>query len=156
IDRAFNASRPTSLSVGLARIQSRVGDLGRRYLSAPRGILVEHPFLDPRLLRFCLGIHARIEPWPRGVLKPVLNAAMNGILPDSIRSRPKAGFFNEPYFRGLARNVSTLRAVIGRAVAPASEWLDSNALLRSLEQSLLGIGNRRIQLDRLDLTLSLL
>ena len=117
-------------------------------------MLVEHPFLDPRLICFLLGLHARVAPQPRSRPKPILVEAMRGILPDSIRLRHKGGFFNEPYFRGLAQHLSKLEKLFfsGQAVTP--DWLDSHALLHCLRQSALGIGNDRIQLDRLNITLS--
>jgi asparagine synthase (glutamine-hydrolysing) len=148
------AGCPSLLSVALSKIAGRTGDLGRWYLSAPQGILVEHPFLDPRLICFLLGVHARVPPPPRGVAKPVLVEAMKGVLPDSIRLRSKAGFFNEPYFRGLARHAAELEAVVRSAGSAAPDWLDAETLVHCVRQSALGIGNDRIQMDRLNVTLS--
>jgi asparagine synthase (glutamine-hydrolysing) len=152
--RFHQANRDTMLSVALEKIAGRSGDLGRWYLSAPRGILVEHPFLDPRLLCFLLGVHARVAPQPRTVSKPVLVEAMKGILPDSVRLRAKAGFFNEPYFRGLAYHATELEKLFCSGNSTPPEWLDQDVLRHCLRQSAMGIGNDRTQLDRLNVTLS--
>src|SRR5262249_37702162 len=62
----FFHCRPTVLSIARAKVLNRAGDAGRWYLSTPRGMLVCHPFLDARVLRYSLGIHARVPPLPRG------------------------------------------------------------------------------------------
>jgi asparagine synthase (glutamine-hydrolysing) len=153
VRRTYHGSCPTVLSVALAKVEARVGDLGRYYLSAPRGILTEHPFLDPRLISYSLGIHARIDPPPRTTPKPILGAAMREILPEEIRTRPKAGFFNEPYFRGVSRHLPRLEALVSAAPSDVDDWIDRRVLIECLRRSALGIGNLRIQMDRLNLTL---
>lgn len=150
----YHKGRSTILSLALERIATRSGDLGRWNLSAPRGILVEHPFLDPRLIRFMLGVHATVPPMPRTSTKPILVEAMQGILPDSIRLRNKAGFFNEPYFRGIAQHAGVLERLLTSSEHPTPDWLDKDELLYCLRQSALGIGNYRIQMDRLNVTFS--
>jgi asparagine synthase (glutamine-hydrolysing) len=125
--RHLQPGRPTVLSVALAKIASRTGDLG---------------------------VHARLAPQPRSTPKPILVEAMKGVLPDSIRLRNKAGFFNEPYFRGVARYAAELERLMDSKSLPIPDWLEPAALLHCLRQSALGIGNDRIQMDRLNVTLS--
>lgn len=152
-----HGSRPAVLNVALNSVRGRTGDLGRWYLCAPKGIALIHPFLDARVIRFCLGMHARIRPWPRETPKPILAEAMRGVLPEFVRTRPKAGFFNEPYFRGIAQHLPVLEGLVQRVTARHDlDWLNPAALLECLRMSALGIGNRRIQLDRINLTLSYL
>jgi asparagine synthase (glutamine-hydrolysing) len=152
----FFACKPTVLSVARSYVLNRAGDAGRWYLSTPAGMLVCHPFLDARVLRYSLGIHARIPPLPRGRPKPILAEAMRGVLPEEVRTRPKAGFFNEPCFRGVARHLGQLEALVRAAGVDDLGLIDKATLLSCLRQSALGIGNARIQLDRMNLTLSLL
>ena len=152
----FYACRPTVLSVARAKILNRTGDMGRWHLSTHRGSLLYHPFLDTRLLKYCLGIHARFDPLPRGQPKPLLADAMKGILPEEIRTRPKAGFFNEPYFRGIAKHLPELEALVRETPADDLGFLNRQSLIECLQQSALGIGNARVQLDRMNLTLSML
>jgi asparagine synthase (glutamine-hydrolysing) len=158
IARARRFRRPDCptrvLAIALEKIAGRSGDLGRWYLSAPRGILVEHPFLDPRLLCFLLGVHARVPPPPRTVAKPILVEAAKDILPDAIRLRNKAGFFNEPYFRGITLHAAELERMLRSADSRMPDWLNTEVLVHCIRQSALGIGNDRIQMDRLNVTLS--
>jgi hypothetical protein len=79
---------------------------------------------------------------------------MKGILPDCIRLRSKAGFFNEPYFRGIAQYAADVERGLRSSDSSTSDWLDTEALMHCLRQSALGIGNDRIQMDRLNVTLS--
>lgn len=154
VRRTFHTCPSTVLSVALSKIVSRSGDLGRWYLSSPRGILVEHPFLDPRLLRFLLSVHAHVPPRPRTTPKPILTEAVRGILPEAIRLRPKGGFFNEPYYRGIAHYLPAVQKMVRQCDTGPLDWIDRDALQDCLRQSALGIGNDRIQLDRINLTLS--
>jgi asparagine synthase (glutamine-hydrolysing) len=152
----YGACRPTGLSVALAKVAARSGDLGRWYVAAPHGLHITHPFLDPRLLRFCLGMHARVEPTPSGRRKAILSEAMRGTLPDAIRLRPKGGSFNEPYFRGLARALPGLEQFIQEVSVDDLELIDKPALLQCLRRAALGIGRDVAGVDRLNLTLALL
>lgn len=156
IRRTYHYCRPTVLSVVRANVHEQAGDQGRWNLATPQGILTIHPFLDSRLLRFCLGIHARLPPPPRTTPKPILAQAMRGILPEGIRTCPKAGYFNEPYFRGLSRHLPALETLIHQAPSDDLDFLDKAVLIECLRHNALGIGNKRVQLDRLNLTLSFL
>jgi asparagine synthase (glutamine-hydrolysing) len=152
----YSACRPTVLSVALSSIRNRAGDLGRWYLGLPRGILTTHPFLDPRLISFSLGIHSRFSPPPRGSPKPLLAAAMRGVLPDEIRLRHKAGYFNEPVYRGLARHLPELKRLVCDSPLDELSFIDREKLTECLEQAALGIGATRAGLDRLNITLAIL
>ena len=63
-------------------------------------------------MSLCLGIYSRIPPPPRGTPKPLLATAMRGILPESVRTRPKSGFFNETVYRGLSSHRDALRRLV--------------------------------------------
>ena len=112
-------------------------------VTAPLGIAHAHPFLDPRLLSFGLGMQLRILPEP-GNMKPVLAEAMRGILPDAIRCRRKGGFFNETYYLGLARNLHKLESMIRQA--PLEGMIDKENLIQSLQEgSLAGVPLRGLE-----------
>lgn len=148
----YRQCRPTSLSVTLNAITERVGDMFRWAVTAPLGIAHAHPFLDPRLLAFGLGMQLRILPEP-GKMKPVLAEAMRGILPDMIRCRRKGGFFNEVYYLGLVRNLHHLENMIRQT--PLEGMIDKELLIQSLQEgSLAGVPLRGLQ--HLDYALSLL
>jgi asparagine synthase (glutamine-hydrolysing) len=91
--RSFYACRPVRLSVALSSIRMYQDRFSRMNLAAPHGIVLTHPFLDPRVFSLGLGALTRVRPEP-GAQKPVLAAAMRGILPECILNRPSKGHFN--------------------------------------------------------------
>jgi len=148
----YQQCQSTSLSVTLSGIKSRAGDMFRWSVAAPLGIAHAHPFLDPRLLTFGLGMQSRILPEP-GNMKPVLAEAMRGILPDKIRYRQSKGGFNEVYYLGLARNLHNLETMIRQA--PIEGMIDKDLMIQCLrEGSLAGVPVRQMQ--HLNYMLSLL
>lgn len=148
----YQQSQHTSLSVTLNAITSRAGDVFRWSVAAPLGIANAHPFLDPRLLSFGLGMQSRILPEP-GSVKPVLAEAMRDMLPDVIRYRQQKGHFNEVYYLGLARNLHHLETMIRQA--PLEGMIEKEVLIQHLQAgSLAGVPVR--QLQHLNYMLSLL
>ena len=139
----YQQCQQTSLSVTVNGIKSRAGDMFRWSIAAPLGIAQAHPFLDPRLLTFGLGIQTRILPDPEH-MKPVLATAMDGILPDMIRNRRQKGHFNEVYYLGLARNLHKLETMI--RLAPIEGVIDKEILIQHLQEgSLAGVSVRQMQ-----------
>lgn len=151
--RTYTFCRPTGLSVALSLITRRNGDWLRWYVAAPQGIKLTHPFLDPRVVCFGLGVLSRFHGEP-GRAKPLLAEAMRGVLPDHIRNRRRKGNFNEPYFLGLARNLLRLEALIRQAPIDDLGLFDKDVLVQCLHQATLGIANGAPALSRLNLTLS--
>ena len=148
----YRQSEQTRLSLTLYGLRQRAGDVFRWSVAAPLGISQAHPFLDPRLITFGLGMQSRIQPRPKQS-KPVLAEAMRGILPDLIRSRGKGGFFNEVYYLGLARNLPSLEAMVRQA--PLEGMIDKALLLQHLRVgSIAGVPLRA--LEPLTCTLALL
>jgi asparagine synthase (glutamine-hydrolysing) len=143
------------LSVALYAIADSANDFVRWHLAAPRGIHLGHPFLDPRVLCYSLGMQTRLRRDPRRQ-KPVLAEAMRGALPEEICVRPRKGHFNEVYFRGLSRNLPALEALIHEAQVEDLGLFDKNILLESLHRAALGTAGSMLGLNRLNVTLSLL
>jgi asparagine synthase (glutamine-hydrolysing) len=75
-----------------------------------------HPFLDLRLVEFCLGL----APAPWCVEKECLRQAMRGFLPDAILRRPKTPLADWPAARLLAE--------------PRARWVDRFVASPGLEQ----------------------
>jgi len=148
----YRQSQYTGLSVTLNAITARAGDVFRWSVAAPLGIANAHPFLDPRLLSFGLGMQSRILPEP-GSVKPVLAEAMRDILPDVIRYRQQKGHFNEVYYLGLARNLHHLETMIRQA--PIEGMIKKDILIQHLQAGSLAGGPVR-QLQHLNYMLSLL
>jgi asparagine synthase (glutamine-hydrolysing) len=151
----FDTVRPAGLAAALTALALKVGDPARWLLTAPHGMTTAHPFLDTRLVRYCLGVHVHMKPIAERQ-KPILADALRGTLPDEIRHRPSKCCFNEAYFIGLRRNLPRLEALVRHASGLAQDWLDGDELLRCLRQTALGVSPNAIGTDRLGLTLSLL
>jgi asparagine synthase (glutamine-hydrolysing) len=151
----YHSCRPVGLSVLLQAIRAWCSDFSRWYQAAPHGMMITHPFLDPRMLSLGVGIRSRVCPQP-GAMKPILAAAMRNILPECILKRPDKGHFNEAYYVGLARNLQRLEALIEQAPADDLGFLDKATLLDCLQRAALGNAIDAPSLDPLNRTLSLL
>jgi asparagine synthase (glutamine-hydrolysing) len=154
ISRLYRRGFTTPASLALHSIERRVGDRYRNMLAAPKGIALSHPFLDPRVVSFALGLQQR-RPSPSEQTKPVLVEAMRDVLPPNIRDRRDKRSFNEVYYLGLSRNRLGLEAMIMQAPIDDLEMIDKDILTRSLEEAALGVADPR-SLQRLNVTLSLI
>jgi asparagine synthase (glutamine-hydrolysing) len=153
--RTYYACRPVRLSMALASIGMYQDGFSRLHLAAPHGIVLTHPFLDPRVFSLGLGALTRARPEPR-TQKPVLAAAMRGILPECILNRERKGHFNEAYYAGLSRNLPRLEALVERAPVDDLGFLDKGSLLDCLQRAALGNAGDAGALMHLNGTLSLL
>ncbi len=154
--RRMRSSAPQlGVSLLLASIHSYAGDANRRYLGAPRGILITHPFLDPRVLCLALGIHARFKQ-PAGEMKPLLAQAMRDVLPKKILHRRRKGHGNESYYGGLVQHGKMLETLIAEVPVDDPGLIDRAVLRQCLRQTTLGATCSASASLRLDLTLSLL
>jgi asparagine synthase (glutamine-hydrolysing) len=153
--RTYRGCRPVALSFALEMLDLSIGDVIRWVLGVPRGLLTTHPYHDPRLIRFGLGIQKCCWPEP-GKQKPILAEAMRDVLPEEIRTRKGKSHFNEVFFIGLSRNLPMLERLVDIAPVDDLELLDKPTLLNCLRQAALGIGHSAQGVDRLNLTLCLL
>ena len=152
--RIYRRCTSTPLSIALHSVERRVGDVYRWTLAAPYGVSMSHPFLDPRVVCFSLGMQTRLSPCP-GQVKPVLAEAMRDVLPENIRTRRDKRSFNQVYYLGLSRNLSRLRAMIISAPIDDLGMMDKGTLIRGLQEAALGVADPR-KLQGLNLTLSLI
>jgi asparagine synthase (glutamine-hydrolysing) len=153
--RKSNRCRPLALSMALEALEFGIGDAFRWEVGAPAGVHVVQPFLDSRLICFCLGFQGRVAADPKRQ-KPILADAMRDVLPEIIRERPGKGHFNEVFFGGLARNLSSLERLVEQSPVDDLEFVDKAELLRCLHKAALGVGDCAPGWDRLNLTLSAL
>lgn len=151
----FYACRPVGLSIALWGMRLYYNTFSRLHLAAPQGLMLTHPYLDPRVFSLGLGILSRFRPQP-GVQKPILRAAMRGILPECILNRPGKGHFNEVFFSGLARNARSLETLIEQAPAGVEEFLDKGTLMDFLQRAALGNAPDARAVISLNSTLALL
>ncbi|MGY1625209.1 asparagine synthase-related protein [Geodermatophilus sp. SYSU D00965] len=148
------ASHPVpAVGFALAGIRARTGDPVRWAVAAPAGLVVAHPFLDRRVLREGLRVLATTRPDP-ATSKPLLRAAMDGLLPEPILTRRRKGHFNEVYYRGLLRNRDRLVELVGSPAVADLGILDAGALAAALDRGAVG-GLAVPELHPLNLALTL-
>jgi asparagine synthase (glutamine-hydrolysing) len=89
----------------------RSGDAQRqlRELAAPLGLDVHAPFLDSAVIRAALSVPAvvRASPW---TYKPLLGAALGGLLPAEILGRSSKGNYSAEQYAGARAALPALRA----------------------------------------------
>jgi asparagine synthase (glutamine-hydrolysing) len=152
--RTYASCRPTTLSFALSVLRSRAGNAVGWSLASPGGMVITHPFLDPRVVRFGLGIQAHLPPQP-GRLKPVLAEAMRDVLPAAILQRRSKGHFNEIYYLGLSRNLPALEDLIRKSPCDELGLVDRDSLIDGVRRAALG-GSGVRPLRHLNLMLGLL
>jgi asparagine synthase (glutamine-hydrolysing) len=136
--RTFHACPQIDVSLALHSIRGCQDGLSRLHLAAPHGMMLTHPFFDRRAYSLGLGIKSRVRPKPGGGQKPILAAAMRGILPECILNRPLKGHFNESYFVGLSRNRAFLESLVEQAPVDDLGFLDKTILIDCLQRAALG------------------
>ncbi len=145
---------PIGQSLERNMLETGAGDWARWYLAAPHGLTLSHPFRDPRLICFALGIPDRLRNSPER-RKPVLEAALRGVLPEAIRTRREKRGFNDVYGSGLARSLRFLEHMVHTSPVLQLGILDPRQLVPAMRQAALGVGDIR-DCERLDKTLALI
>jgi asparagine synthase (glutamine-hydrolysing) len=139
---------PAESSGTLMRLAMSSGDWARWHLHAPRGINISHPFLDPRVACYALGLPRQVRAVP-GEPKPLLRAAMRGLLPEAIRERRVKTGFDGDHARGLVRHWAHLEHLVRNSPIQDLGLYDSEKLLSALHRLSVGIDGQQNQwLDR--------
>jgi asparagine synthase (glutamine-hydrolysing) len=146
--------RPTADSWNQFTLTTISGDWARWNLAAPLGLNLSHPFRDPRLVRFALGLPRELRAAP-GQNKPLLQAAMKGILPDGIRAKTTSPGFDDIYGLGLRKHLPLLEEMVRKSALADLGVIDPGLILNAMCEAALGKGDTQAQ-DRLDKTLSLI
>lgn len=133
---------PVEQSSTLLGLRSAVGNWASWYLGAPLGVRITHPFLDPRLVTFCLGLPRALREEP-GIKKPVLHRTMQGILPKPIRTRQFQPSFNHVYWKGLSQNLVSLEAMVQQSQIDKLGIFDKSKLISAMRQQAAGVGDAR-------------
>ncbi|HYC61977.1 MAG TPA: asparagine synthase-related protein [Thermoanaerobaculia bacterium] len=136
---------------GIEDLEELSGDWFNWHIGATRGILITQPFFDTRVMSLALGMPLRFHEPPHP-MKPLLAAAMNGVLPGKIMHRSRKAHFGA-LVEGYARN----RMALERLVELAPQEIFERAVLRdAIDRAALGIYDDAVALGRLDLTLAFL
>ena len=136
-----------------ADIASIGGDWYHWNLAAPRGIVQTRPYLDPRLISLALSLPAELS-YPTRPFKPVLAAALAGVVPPSIVNRRYKPNFSR-MLSGFARHQPWLEQLIREAPVDDA-MIDRTVLLNSVSKAALGVFRDAQSLGRLRLTLTYL
>jgi asparagine synthase (glutamine-hydrolysing) len=153
--RTRDACPSVRLSLLLLAIRANCSQYSRWYVAAPHGMLLTHPYLDPRVISLAMGTLSRVTPQP-GAQKPILAAAMRDVLPECILNRSGKGHFNEAFYLGLSRDLPRLEALVEQAPVDDLGFLDKANLLDCLQRAALGNAGNLGSLLPLICTLSLL
>jgi len=121
-------------------MQFSVGDWAGWHMGGPQGLQTSNPFLDPRLVRFAMGLPRSLREVP-GRKKFLLQEAMRGVLPEPIRTRRLKRYFSEIYAGGLRKNLPHLEEMLRRSDLRDLEILDHEQLIEVMRQHALGIGD---------------
>lgn len=132
-------SQPIEQSNNIWSLQAAAGNWASWYIAAPKGIHSSHPLLDLRLINFCMALPRDIRQIP-GIKKPILQTAMDGILPEPIRTRRWKRSFNEVYWLGLSNNLSHLEDMVWKSRIDELAIFDKEKLIQAMRQHALGIG----------------
>jgi len=124
------------------------------YLTAPHGIHTSHPFLDTRLLSFCLGMPSDYRETPEEG-KRILRTAMADCLPEKIRHRKFKRGFDGVYGRGLADHVSRFDSMIRNSSVDELGAIDKKTFLDIFRQHAMGVGDALVS-GRINRTLALI
>ncbi len=135
-----NRQYPVEQSFNLLGLRTAAGDWASWYLGAPKGIQISHPFLDPRLIVYCLGLPRELREIP-GKSKPLLHLAMDKILPQPILTRRFKGNFNDVYWQGLSQNLIHLENMVEQSKIDKLGIFDKQQLIRAMRQHANGIGD---------------
>lgn len=133
---------PIEQSFNLLGLRTAIGNWASWYLAAPLGIRICQPFLDPRAIAYCLSLPRECREIP-GVPKPLLQAAMRGILPEPIRTRRLKRNFNEVYWKGLVQNLPDLEDMVRQSRIDELEIFDKSQLIEVMRQHAIGVGDVR-------------
>ncbi len=133
---------PVEQSFNLLGLRTYSGNWADWYLAAPLGIHISEPFLDRRLITYCLSLPRELREIP-GVPKPLLQEAMKGILPEPIRTRRFKRNFNEVYWKGLAKNLPHLEEMVRQSSIDELGIFDKSQLIQVMRQHAIGIGDVR-------------
>ena len=134
-------------------IPSMAGDWYHWNVAAPRGILQTRPYLDPRVISLSLSLPSELSYPPRP-FKPVLAAALAGVVPASIVNRTYKPNFGV-MLSGFVRHRSWLEQLVREAPLDDA-MIDRQALLESVNKAALGAFRDARSLGRLRLTLTYL
>jgi asparagine synthase (glutamine-hydrolysing) len=117
-ESGFKPRHLAKRQAGLLGMREAFGSSREIFNASSNGIELRHPYRDRRLVEFVLSIPAH-QLLRYGYLKFILRNAMQGLLPDIIRTRPSGTSLDSLFFRGVEREKAVLE---GCFLNPQAAW----------------------------------
>jgi asparagine synthase (glutamine-hydrolysing) len=95
------------------------------------GVETRHPFMDRRIVEFCLSLPEK-QRWRGEQMKFVLRTAMKGILPESVRTRRSKANFTGTFSVHLL--TSEVRGSLESSTLASFGWINQAQVLRMYSQ----------------------
>lgn len=109
-----------------------------REAAAALGVSLHAPYLDNQVVRACLRLPARLRGSPF-VAKPLLGAALRGLVPDLVLARRTKGDYTGEEYQGLRRAIDVLRALLADPLVAELGLVEPAPVRAALDQALLGL-----------------
>jgi asparagine synthase (glutamine-hydrolysing) len=110
-------------------------------LAATCGVNYQTPFLDDEVVRACWSVPASVRTTPT-TPKPLLQHAVQGVVPDVLLDRRTKGDYTSLSYRGLRANVSMLDDLFTQSRLGALGLVDDKSLRRVVRQGAAGVAIR--------------
>lgn len=109
-----------------------------RLAGAEFGISVHAPFLDTEVVRACLSVPAYRRVDPR-TPKPLLRAALAGLVPEVVLSRPTKGNYIKDAYQGVRLAAPRLRKLFDDSAAADLGLLNPGPVRKALDDAIRGL-----------------
>jgi asparagine synthase (glutamine-hydrolysing) len=109
-----------------------------RAVGAEFGIEVHAPFMDTEVVKACLSLPAYRRADPT-MPKPLLRAALAGIVPEAVLARTTKGDYTRDAYLGVRRAAPALRRLLSESVAADYGILEPGPVLDVLEDAIQGL-----------------
>jgi asparagine synthase (glutamine-hydrolysing) len=109
-----------------------------RAVGAEYGIEVHAPFMDTDVVRACVSVPAHRRADPK-VPKPLLRAALSGLVPDAVLARGTKGNYTRDAHLGVRRAATALRRLMAEPVAADLGVLEPAPVRAVLDRAVQGM-----------------
>ncbi|MGH8903011.1 MAG: albusnodin/ikarugamycin family macrolactam cyclase [Egibacteraceae bacterium] len=109
-----------------------------REAAATLGVSLHAPYLDNEVVRACLRVPARLRGSPF-VAKPLLGAALRGLVPDLVFARRTKGDYTGEEYQGVRHAIGTLRALLAAPLVAELGLVEPAPVRAALGQALVGL-----------------
>ncbi|CAM5535121.1 albusnodin/ikarugamycin family macrolactam cyclase [Streptomyces sp. JUS-F4] len=112
------------------------------------GLTHHAPFLDNAVVRAAMAVPV-VSRASTTTQKPLLGAALDGLVPDWLLTRRTKGAYDGNAYTGLRRHVGVLRDLLTGSELAAEGWIDTAAVLTELDRLAAGVPGKLAALEAL-------